>query len=148
MFYSLPLVIMKEYILLIFIASVGLAGLFSIHHEVQSFADPDLSFDTQAFSSLPVKSPMTTKAPSQLLIDAKSMWPQIVLEISNFDLYSDYYLDYGNGNRIRVTTPNQVLSYQDPGFILLKLFKDNILIDAIELDVEVDDKALTKLVSY
>ncbi|MBK8505784.1 MAG: hypothetical protein IPL46_28455 [Saprospiraceae bacterium] len=139
---------MKEYILLIFIASVGLSGLFSIHHEARAFDDPALYFDARILSRLSVKSSKISRAPSQILIDQKSNWPQIAVEISNFDPSSVYYLDIGDGSRIRLTTPTRVLSYHDAGFILLKLIKDNILIDALELAVEVDGKATAKLVSY
>jgi hypothetical protein len=140
---------MKEYILLTFIASVGLSGLFSIHHEVQALDDQVLYFDEQVFSRLSVRSSKRiSNEPSQLVIDQVIIWPQIVVEITNFDPASMYYLDTGDGGRIKVSARSQVLSYHHSGVVLLKLLKDNTLIDVIELAVEAEGKATAKLVSY
>jgi hypothetical protein len=86
--------------------------------------------------------------PSQILIDQESHWPQIAVKISNFDSASEYYLDIGDGSRIRLLTPNQVLEYHESRVVLLKLLKDDILIDALEVIVEVNGKVAAKLVSY
>lgn len=140
---------MKEYVLLTFIASVGLYGLLSIHHEVGRQDDHvGLGFDSQ---SLVIQQPtrqLVNKLQGHMIIDQECAWPQISLQISDFDSGCDYFLDCGYGAKKRITQAKQTLDFDHSGIYLVKLIKDNILIDVVELYVDLEQQSQVKLVSF
>jgi hypothetical protein len=140
---------MKEYILLTFIASVGLYGLFSIHHDVGRQDDHvGFSFDSQSLAIQQPAPQLVNKVQSEMIIDQECVWPQISLQISDFDRSSDYFLDYGYGTKNKITQATQILDFDHSGIYLVKLIKDNILIDVVELYVDLEQQSQVKLVSF
>ncbi len=140
---------MKEYILLTIIATVGIVGLLSIHHDVEEYEGQAVAyFKGQAFGVLQTSEKPSDTTDSQMIIDQLSDWPLVAIRISNFDAAGDYYLDPGFGEKRRINQPGQTLEFSHSGTYFVKLIKDNILIDAIELVIEIEDQDKTKLVSF
>lgn len=136
MFLAQNQVTMKEYLLLTFIATVGVVGLFNIHHEVRASQEQVPYFNSEVFGGIPVASKQDTSSQSQMSIDIDSAWPDIVIQVSHFDKNASYYLDSGNGERTLMTNHRQTLHYDHSGTKLIKLLKESMLIDVIELNVE------------
>ncbi|MCB0689595.1 MAG: hypothetical protein KDC53_23810 [Saprospiraceae bacterium] len=128
---------MKEYLLLTFIAAVGIFGLLSIHHEVRASDEVLPYFDTDAFNLLPKGHRPDSSMISRMTIDMQSAWPDIIIEVNHLEENAIYYLDSGSGDRTIISDGHQVIRYQEPGKKLIKLLKENILIDAVELDVQI-----------
>lgn len=140
---------MKEYVLLTFIASVGLYGLLSIHHDVGRQGDhKGFGFDSQSLTNHQPSQQLVNKLQSYMIIDQECVWPQISLQISDFDSGSDYFLDCGYGAKKRITQARQTLDFDHSGIYLVKLIKDNILIDVVELYVDLEQQSQVKLVSF
>ncbi len=140
---------MKEYVLLTFIASVGLYGLLSIHHDVGRQDDhKGFGFDNQSLTIQQTSRQLVNKLQSYMIIDQECVWPQISLQISEFDSASDYFLDWGHGAKKKITEERQTLDFDHSGLYLIKLIKDNILIDVVELYVDLEQQSQVKLVSF
>ena len=128
---------MKEYILLTFIAAVGLFGLFSIHHDVKTEQQQKPYFDSRLIASMPIDEKPALPQ-SQMTVDVESTWPDVLILISNFDANAHYYLDSGNGERETIDKDQHLIRYNQSGKKLIKLIKENILVDAIELNIELN----------
>jgi hypothetical protein len=140
---------MKEYILVTIIASVGIVGLLSIHHDVEEYDGRAVAyFQGQAFGVLHTSEKPSDSTDSQMIIDQESHWPLVAIRISHFDCESEYYLDPGFGEKRKITQPGQTLEFSHSGTYFVKLIKDHILIDAIELVIDVEEQDKTKLVSF
>jgi len=140
---------MKEHLLLLFIALVGFTGLLTIHQDV-SARQNDLIPYIGNQRPLPV-SASNSKKPhraSLLKIDPESIWPVVHLHVTHFEANSEYYLDYGSGTRERVTNPDHSFTVDHSGTMLIRLIKDEILIDAIELQLPSTQEPMGKLVSF
>lgn len=129
---------MKEYILLAFIAAVGMTGLFSIHHEVKSSQQQYSYLQVGTFSCLQVSKMKNRMEECQLSVDTEIVSPDVLIRINNFRRDATYFLDCGNGERICIRDAQQLIRYDKSGKKLIKLLKDNILIDAIELTIDTE----------
>jgi hypothetical protein len=139
---------MKEYIVLLFIAMVGIFGLFTIHHEVKLSQQSTLGYVSgETLRAVPVTLQMPRESLSMLESEPAAVEELVTLKIINFDPNSTYVLDAGNGKKTKVAGPECLVQYDCPGNFLVTLLKNSILVDAIE--VKIGDQAATdKLVRF
>ena len=138
---------MKEYLPLLFIALVGIFGLFTIHHEVQlSQHSASVYINAKAIQALPVALQMPQESLIRLS-DPDSTDTLVNLKIHNFDPNSAYVLDTGSGEKNKVAGPECLLQYEHPGSFLVTLLKNGILVDAIEVKIG-DQESTDKLVRF
>ncbi len=139
---------MKEHLLLLFIALVGVTGLLTIHQDVSARQN-----ELVPYASIQMPLPVSTisgdkgNGVSQLNIDPESTWPIVELQVTHFNFTSEYYIDYGSGSRERVTHARHSFEVDHDGMMLIRLIKDGILIDAIELQFPSVESTIGKLVS-
>ncbi|NND31459.1 MAG: hypothetical protein HKN76_02630 [Saprospiraceae bacterium] len=140
---------MREYILLLFIALVGISGLFTIHHEVKmSERDHAAYLPVSGLSPLPLVSSATVVTAGKLVLQEHSDTASINLRIHNYDPDAVYYLDRGDGLKTKVTSPDFLVKYQHSGVFFVKLLKNNILEDVIEVTIPGNDANSGGLVTY
>ena len=135
--------------MLLVIALVGIFGLFTIHHEVSmsqrsSFSHSDIPTMANVASTKNATDPEQGK----LVLQGGDDPTCINLTIDQFDPKAIYYLDSGDGIKKKIASPNLLLKYQDNGVFLVKLLKNNILIDAIEISIPSDEIYAAKIVSF
>ena len=139
---------MKEYILLLFIALLGIFGLFTIHHEVQmSQQSASVYVNAKGLQAVPVALQMPYESLLRLASEPESTEGLVTLKIYNFDPNSSYVLDAGTGKKTKVAGPECLLQYEHPGNFLVTLLKNGILVDAIEVNVG-DKESTDKLVRF
>ncbi len=126
---------MKEYLLLFFIAFVGLSGLFLIHQEVRI---QSLSTSFVATAHPKITSPLVAKVAKQanrLLIERGNSWSEITVSIRDFKQRESLVLDMGNGMRRQLEESRTKIVYQNSGIFLIKLFKGDHLLEAQEIEL-------------
>ncbi|MCB0668095.1 MAG: hypothetical protein KDC80_19850 [Saprospiraceae bacterium] len=138
---------MKEYILLAFIATVGMTGLFSIHHEVKASQEENPYCTGETYARLISVNQKVRNKESQLSIDTETAWPDILIQVSNFDKDATYYLDSGSDERRIINEAQLRIHFDKSGKKLIKLLKENILVDAVDLYIEAE-KPSVRLASY
>ncbi len=125
---------MKEYILLLLIAGVGIAGLLTIHFDIKSKQIADNTDKVQsAFANLRKMTDSQQEEFSQLVVKHESTWPEIHLSISHFDYDAEYFLDSEEGSA-PLNGPDTTIRLAGSGKSLIKLIKNEVLVDVLELD--------------
>ena len=128
---------MREYLLLLLIAIIGLAGLVSIHQEVklQTQHQPLLSRQLEVHLA-PKSQSAATDTSQRLKIFQGDSWSQIRFDIENFHEDESLLLDFGNGVRETLTKAHTEVIYDKPGVYFIKLFCNNYLLEANEIELQ------------
>ncbi len=127
---------MREYLLLLFIAIIGVAGLVSIHQEVKLQTQYQPILSRQLVVNLtPKPQSAATNTSHRLKIFQGDSWSQIRFDIENFQEDESLLLDFGNGVRETLTEAHTEVTYDKPGVYFIKLFRENYLLEANEIEL-------------
>lgn len=125
---------MREYLLLLLIAFIGLSGLISIHRDVKMKAKPDIVMFRQGPKQQgPEPQSASVICPNRLIIEQGESWSLVNFEIQNYSEGEVFQLDLGNGSRLPISKSHVIIEYERPGNYFVKLFKDNQLLEASEI---------------
>ena len=127
---------MREYLLLFLIAITGILGLVSIHQDVKIQSQQALINYRQLPSHLgPLPQSASMMASQRLDIFRGESWSEIHFNIQDYEKDEAFQIDFGNGKRMPLDQANTSIQYEKPGIYFVKLFKDNQLIEANEIEL-------------
>jgi hypothetical protein len=127
---------MREYLLLLVIAVVGLSGLISIHQEFKVKNGHDLILFKQV-PHTPAAQPYAAslEVDQRLVIFQGESWSEVHFDIDNYQEGEMLILDFGNGVKRPLQQGHTQISYDRPGTYVIRLFKDNHLLEANEIEL-------------
>lgn len=127
---------MREYLLLLLIAFIGLSGLISIHRDVKLQSKQELLLYRQApRSQTPQPHQAGMEHDFRLVIFQGESWSEVQFQIKDFQKDESFSLDVGNGNRLPLREAVTHFKYDKPGTYLIKLFRDHHLLEANEIEL-------------
>lgn len=127
---------MREYLLLFLIATTGLLGLVSIHQDVKIQSQEPLILYRQLPTHFGAQPHSASIESSQRLdIFRGESWSEIHFNIQDYKKDEAFQIDFGNGKRMPLDQADTSIQYEKPGIYFVKLFKDNQLLEANEVEL-------------
>lgn len=138
---------MREYLLLLMIACFGIGGLFSIHREVQLREKWEANYLLDDTFRISTVEPVAVD--SEVLSGVINPHEELAVQfmISDFDEGSQYYVDNGRDVKIQVDSSDFLLRFEEVGDYMVKLIKNDILVDATLIRVNQNEEG-KNLVSF
>ena len=127
---------MREYLLLLLIAFVGLSGLVVIHHDVKIQSQHDLiQFRQGPAYPRPQSHAASMEASQRLHIFQGESWAEVYFQINDYQVEETFFLDFGNGEKQPLKDSRTQISYKEPGIYLIKLYRGKHLLEASEIEL-------------